>query len=64
MTDVEKVIKGLKCCSARNKECKFDQEPICPYVEDCKKEDYSALKKDALKLIEHFIYSDCDKITY
>ena len=37
MTDMEKVVKGLECCAARNGSCRYKQEPICPYVEHCQK---------------------------
>lgn len=47
-----KVIKGLECCTARNGTCKYKQEPICPYVEHCQKEDYAALQRDALSLLK------------
>lgn len=52
MTDQEKVIKGLEICTTRNDICQYKQEPICPYVEHCQKEDYSALQRDALALLK------------
>ena len=52
MADIEKVIKGLECCAARNGTCQYKQEPICPYVEYCQKEDYAALQRDALALLK------------
>ena len=52
MADIEKVIKGLECCAARNGTCQYKQEPICPYVERCQKEDYAALQRDALALLK------------
>lgn len=52
MTNREKVIKGLECCTARNGNCKYKQEPICPYVEHCRKKDYAALQRDALSLLK------------
>ena len=52
MADIEKVIKGLECCTARNGSCQYEQEPICPYVEHCRKEDYAALQRDVLVLLK------------
>lgn len=52
MIDKEKVIMGLECCIPRNGTCQYKQEPICPYVEHCQKEDYAALQRDALVLLK------------
>lgn len=52
MINREKVIKGLECCIARNGTCQYKQEPICPYVEHCQKEDYAALQRDVLALLK------------
>lgn len=52
MEDIEKVIKGLENCSTTNGSCQWKEHPDCPYLESCKTEDYSALVRDALKLLK------------
>ena len=52
MTNIEKIIKGLEHCSETNGNCQYTDHKDCPYLENCKKEDYSALCKDALKLLK------------
>ena len=53
MTDIEKVIKGLENCSTTNGNCRWKDHPDCPYIENCRKKDYSALNRDALKIIKN-----------
>lgn len=47
----EKVIKGLKCHIENATKCTY-AETDCPYVEDCRFEDYGAIDRDALQAIE------------
>ena len=52
MDDIEKVVKGLENCSTTNGNCQWKEHQNCPYVERCKNGDYSALNRDALKLLK------------
>lgn len=71
MTDIKKVIEGLKCCKASTNLDPFQWCDKCPYnevsvsVQECREE----LSKDSLELIQEqqeilrFMFNRCEALT-